>query len=66
MEGGFPAALRPDGFVVPLVARLDGKKSVEEVFAASQAADELPQGFKLENFTGLVGTMIERRFLTVP
>ena len=65
VQGGFPAALRPDGFVVPLVARLDGKKSVEEVFAAALSGDELPQGFKLEDFTGLVRGMIERGFLLV-
>lgn len=65
VEDGFPAALRLDGFVVPLVARLDGKKSVEEVFTTAQSADDLPQGFMLKDFAGLVRMMIEKGFLQV-
>jgi SAM-dependent methyltransferase len=62
---GFQAALRPDAWVVPLVARLEGDRSVGQVFAAAQAADELPPGFTLEAFGGLVRKMIERGFLEV-
>jgi len=48
-----------------LVARLENTQSVEEVFEAARSADELPQGFTLDAFVGLVGRMIERGFLEV-
>lgn len=63
VESGFQAALRPDGWVVPLVARLDGQKTVREIFEQSRSADELPKGFPLEAFIGLVRQMIEHGFL---
>jgi hypothetical protein len=65
IQGGIPAALRPDPWVVPLIARLEGKRSVQEVFDAARSADELPQGFTLDAFADLVRGMIERRFLAV-
>jgi SAM-dependent methyltransferase len=63
VEGGLPYALRPDGWVVPLVARFDGKRTVREALESARVADELPEGFSLEAFAGLVGTMIERALL---
>jgi len=63
VEEGFQAALRPDNWVVPLIARLTGKRCVQEVFAAACAVDELPQDFKLEDFGELVRRLIERGFL---
>ena len=65
IEEGLQAALRPDAWVVPLLARLNGKRSVQEVFESAQRADELPEGFRLQDLAGLVGSMIERRFLRV-
>ncbi len=65
IEGGFQAALRPDGWMVPLIARLDGVKSVQEVFEAARLADELPAGFPLDAFVDLVRTMIETGYLDV-
>lgn len=65
IAGGFEAALRPDAWVVPLVARLDGKRSVAEVFEQARAAEELPQGFTLEAFASLAQTLIDRGFLEV-
>ena len=62
-EDGFQAALRLDGWVVPLVARLNGKKSVQQVFEEARSADELPQGFTLDAFMDLVRQMVERGFL---
>lgn len=66
IEAGFEAALRPDGWVVPLVARLDGKKSVREVYEQAKSADELPTGFPLDALVDLVRQMVERGFLTMP
>ena len=65
LEGVLPAALCTDGFVVPLIARLDGKNSVRATFAASAALDELPTGFPLEALLDLVGRMLEQGFLEV-
>lgn len=63
IESGFQAALRPDGWVVPLVARLNGKRTVKQVFEEAQTADELPTEFTLEAFMSLVQRMIELGFL---
>jgi SAM-dependent methyltransferase len=59
------AALRLDAWVVPLVARLEGKRSVAEIFQEAHAASDLPQGFALDDFLGLVQGMIEHSFLQV-
>jgi methylase of polypeptide subunit release factors len=63
IEDGLEAALRPDSWVVPLLARLNGKQSVAEVFAGT--ADELPPAFTLQDFAGLVKVMVEKGFLKV-
>jgi len=63
IETGFEAALHPDGWVVPLIARLEGKLSVAEVYEQARAAQETPKGFALNDFVGLVSMMMERGFL---
>lgn len=65
IETGVEAALRPDAWVVPLLARLNGKRSIREVFTTAQQAEELPEDFKLSDFAGLVASMIERGFYEV-
>ena len=65
IERGFQAALRLDGWVVPLLARLEGKRSVAEIIEAARQADELPEGFTLDAFADLVAMMIERGFLDI-
>lgn len=65
LEGVLPAALRTDGFVVPLIARLDGDTSVRAVFTTAAGQGELPAGFPLEAFLGLVAQMLEQGFLEV-
>jgi hypothetical protein len=42
IEEGFQAALRPDGWIVPLVARMDGKRSVTEIFVEARKDNEVP------------------------
>jgi SAM-dependent methyltransferase len=66
IDAGLQAAFRPDGWVVPLLARLNGTRTVKEVFLSAQAADELPEGFRLEDFAGLVRQMLERGFYDFP
>lgn len=63
VAAGFQAALRLDGWVVPLVARLEGTISVQEVFEAAHTAGELPEDFTREAFMALIQKMIERGFL---
>jgi SAM-dependent methyltransferase len=65
VERGFQAALRLDGWVVPLLARLEGKRSVAEIIETARQANELPEGFTLGAFADLVKMMIERGFLEV-
>ena len=65
VEAGFQAALRLEGWIVPLVARLEGRASVAGVIDAARKADELPDGFRLEKFLELVQMMIARGFLEV-
>jgi methylase of polypeptide subunit release factors len=60
---GFQAALRLDGWVVPLIARLEGTMSIREVFDAAHTAGELPAGFTQEAFVELIQKMVERGFL---
>ena len=66
IEAGFSAALRPDAWVVPLAARLNGKQTVQTVFAEAQAADELPAGFTLEAFLDLIQRMFDLGLLVLP
>ena len=65
IRGGFEAALRPDGWIVPLIARLDGKRSIQAVFEQARAAEEMPKDFPLGAFVELVQRMIQRGFLDV-
>ncbi len=65
IANGFEAALRPDGWIVPLLARFEGNDSVEAVFGQAEAAHDLPPGFRLRDFSDLVCKMIERGFLQV-
>ena len=63
VEAGFQAALRPDGWIVPVVARLNGGKSVREIFEEARSANELPSAFTLDAFAGLVSQMITHGFI---
>ena len=65
IETELRAALKPDGWVVPLIAHFNGKRSINEVFDSFQSRGELPDGFDLNAFTGLVKRMIEKGFLDV-
>jgi SAM-dependent methyltransferase len=63
ISSGVENALRPDAWLVPLVARLEGNQSVRQVFENARQASELPEGFALEDFSRLVEVMIERGLL---
>jgi methylase of polypeptide subunit release factors len=62
---GFRTALGIEPFVVPLLMRLDGSRSVANVFEAAQQAGELPENSHLRMFIGLVAVMVERGLLVV-
>ncbi len=65
IQAGLEAALRPDAWVVPILARLQGGRSVREIFDEAASAGELPAGFPFEQFRELVSLMIERSLLLV-
>jgi SAM-dependent methyltransferase len=65
IQEGLPAALRPDSWIAPLVARLNGTRSPREVIESARLADELPEGFGLEPFLQLTERMIELGLLEV-
>jgi SAM-dependent methyltransferase len=62
----FSFSVRVDGWMVPLIARFDGKLTPEEVYNTARANAEMPDDFGLDDFNTLVARMIERGFLTVP
>lgn len=64
-EGPLTAAFRPDGWVVPLLARLDGKSTVHEVFQKAADGDELPAGFPERVFLELVANLIEQGLMEI-
>ncbi len=61
----FRAALRPDLWTVPLLARFNGRRTVQEVFENARAEGDLPDGFGLEALAGLVQKMIDRELFEV-
>jgi len=65
IEGGLQAALRPDGWIVPLLARLNGTRSPREVLESARLAGGLPDGFGLEPWLQLIKRMIELGLLEV-
>ena len=52
-----------DGWMVPLLSRLDGKATSADIYAKAKTEGELPEGFGLHAFTGMLARMIERGFL---
>lgn len=64
-ERPLSAAFRPDGWVVPLLARLTGKASVHEVFQTASDGGELPDGFPEPVFLDLVANILEQGLLEV-
>ncbi|HEV8542839.1 MAG TPA: methyltransferase [Verrucomicrobiae bacterium] len=65
IENELRAAFRPDTWVVPLLAEFNGKRSIREVFSNFQTRGELPEGFDLNAFGGLIKRMIEKGFFEV-
>ena len=59
----FVARGEVDGWMVPLIARLNGMSTPREVYAKAKADGELPAGFDLRAFCRLLARMIERGFI---
>jgi methylase of polypeptide subunit release factors len=65
IENGFIAGLRIDGWAVPLIARMDGRQTVADIFEQARQDQELPENFRQEAFSDLVRMLIGRGFLVV-
>lgn len=63
IETHFIAALRIDGWAVPLIARMNGRQTIREIFEEAQSNRELPPTFTADAFADLVRMLIERGFL---
>jgi SAM-dependent methyltransferase len=62
----FTFSVRVDGWMVPLLARFDGKLTPVEIYEKARAAEEMPEGFGIDDFNTLVARMIERGLLILP
>jgi len=62
----FNLSVLMDGWVVPLIARFDGKETPLDIYEQARASGDIPDGFQLNNFVTLLARMIERGFLIVP
>jgi hypothetical protein len=65
VEEPLRSALRLDGWMVPLVARLTGAATVEEVHRSAVTAGETPPDFPVAAFVDLAAGMVEKGFLEV-
>jgi methylase of polypeptide subunit release factors len=62
----FSFSVRVDGWMVPLLARFDGKLTPVEIYEKARANEEMPEGFGINDFNTLVARMIERGLLILP
>lgn len=62
-EAPVSSTLRLDGWVVPLIARLNGEVTVADVYSAAKSQGETPANFPLEPFVELVASLVDRGFL---
>jgi hypothetical protein len=65
VAGAVPSALRLQGWMVPVLKRLDGSCTIAEALAAAQAAGEVPKGLTRDALADLLNWLIERTFLDV-
>lgn len=65
IEGRVGASLRVDGWIVPLIARMDGQSTVADIFHLAKSREEMPGDFSLEPFLDLVASLVEKGFLEV-
>jgi len=63
LEGALSCTLRLDGWVIPILARFDGRLTVGEIFNHYLRSGQLPEGFGLRAFVDLVVMLVERGFL---
>jgi len=61
----FEAHVRFDSWMVPLLARLDGKTTLAKIYEDVRAEGSIPEEFKLENFAVLVARALEMGFITL-
>jgi len=62
----FEAHVRFDSWMVPLLARLDGKTTLTKIYEEARTEASIPEEFKLENFAVLVARALELGFIALP
>ena len=61
----FEAHVRFDSWMVPLLARLDGKTTLAKIYKDVRSEGSIPEEFKLENFAVLVARALEMGFIVL-
>jgi hypothetical protein len=64
-EKPFVSVTKVDSWIVSLMAEFNGERSTAELYEAARAAAALPESFSLNDFVGLVTTLIERGYLEI-
>lgn len=64
-EKPFAAAIRFDGWVVPLAAEFNGQLTPPEVYEQARAAEAIPADFELSDLLQLLALLVARGFLVL-
>ncbi len=59
----FATVTRFDLWVIPVIAKFDGKRTVAEIHQAAATNGEVPENFALSDFVELVALLVERGYL---
>jgi len=64
-DGAFQTALRPDSWMAPVLASLDGTRSTADVYRTAHGARDCPTAYSFDDFAHLIGLMMEQGILQV-
>jgi SAM-dependent methyltransferase len=59
----FASATKIDGWVVPVIAELNGERTLTEVYDMAREASAVPESFGINDFAELAAMLIERGYL---
>jgi methylase of polypeptide subunit release factors len=61
----FASATRFDGWVAPLVARFNGRRTPADIYAEARQENEMPADFAMGNFLDLVSLLVAKGYLAI-